>query len=245
MNIEFCNKIVIVTGGSRGIGAEIVKAFAKLGAKVFFTYKSSNAKSKEIELINTQSIFASSVDSSNCDQIKQFITQVGQKYGRIDIIVNNAAIVVKSPLNNLTIENWDECMNVNLRAVFLYSTQALPYLKKSEFASVINISSVRSDRPRKDFGVYCSSKAGLEALTKVLMLEFAPFKIRVNCVVPGLIETEDIESVTSDEFKQKILDIPFSRAGYPSEIANTVLFLASPFASYITGSQLYVSGGYI
>ncbi len=245
MNIEFSKKIVIITGGSRGIGSEIVKSFAKLGAIVFFTYKSSHANAKEIELFSPRSIFGSKVDSCDLNEIKDFIQTIGQKYGKIDILINNAAIVFKSPLKILKIEDWNISMDVNLRAAFLYSIEALPYLKQSDFASVINISSVRADRPREEFGVYCATKAALEALSKVLMLEFAPFKILVNTIAPGLIETDDTGSVNSEEFCQKILDIPWGRAGFPSEVASAVLYLASPFASYITGSQLYVSGGYI
>jgi NAD(P)-dependent dehydrogenase (short-subunit alcohol dehydrogenase family) len=245
MNIEFSNKIVIITGGSRGIGSQIVKSFAKLGAKVFFTHKSSYVRNNDIANIEKQSIFGFKVNNSDPLQIREFIKTIGEKYNQIDILINNAAIVVKSPLENLSIEDWDVSMNVNLRAAFLYSIEALPFLKKSEFPSITNISSIRADRPYKNLGIYCTTKAGLEALTRALMLEFAQFRIRVNSIAPGLIETDDIESVKSNEFQEKVLDIPFSRAGYPLEVANVVLFLASPFASYVTGSQIYVSGGYI
>ncbi len=245
MNIEFSNKIIVVTGGSRGIGAEIVKAFARLGATVLFTYKSSDVNRYEVESTNKDSIFGFKVDSSDPEQIKAFFHKIKQDYSKIDILVNNAAIVVKSSLENLSVADWDVSMNINLRASFLFATQALPFLKKSQYASVINISSVRADRPFKDLSAYCITKAGLEALNKGLMLEFAPYKIRVNSIAPGLIETDDLENVKSNEFQHKISSIPFARAGDPTEVANIVLFLSSPFASYVTGSQLYVSGGYI
>lgn len=243
MKITLDNKIVIVTGGARGIGASIVEAFAQKGALVHFTYKSNHEKALKLASKYPEQVFAHCVNSCNEEEVDNFVKQIGRQYKRIDTLVNNAGIVVRSLVANITPSEWEDSVNTNLRAPFWYCTKALRYLMKSENPSIVNISSVTADRASVGLSIYCATKAGLEALSKVMTLEYAAYKIRVNTVAPGLIETDMGES-TSDEFRSKILEkTPLKRPGKPEEVANAVLFLASPYASYITGSQVYVTGG--
>jgi len=244
MQIKFIDKIVIVNGGSRGIGSEIVKSFCNLGARVYFTYRNSkNAAQKIIEEYGANTVSAHCIDNNNLDSISSFVTDVGKKHKCIDVLVNNAGIVKRSLIPILSSKDWDESFSVNLMAPMVFAKAAVRYMRKSDNPSIINISSVTADRASRGLAAYCSSKSALESLTRVMAMEFANFSIRVNTIAPGFIET-DVAKNTSDEYKRKILDrTPLGRLGTTKEVSNTVLFLASSYASYITGSQIYVTGG--
>lgn len=243
MSVEFKDKIVVVTGGSRGIGAEIVKAFASNGAIVHFTYQSNHDAARLVEESFPNQVKGHQVDGCHQEQVENFLKTVGKMHKKIDVLVNNAGLVIRSLLANLTLEDWDRSIQTNLRAPFLYCTKALRYLMKSDAPAIVNISSVTADRVSHGLGIYCASKAGLESISKVLALEYASYKIRVNTIAPGLIET-DMSVMTPDEVKEKILKkTPLGRMGKTEEVTNAVLFLASQKASYITGSQVYVTGG--
>lgn len=243
MILDFKDKIVIVTGGSRGIGAQMVRSFCENGAIVHFTYKSSIKEANEIVNFCKTRIFAHKVDSCVPSEIEDFILKIGKEHTKIDVLVNNAGIVIRSLLASLTEKDWTTSINTNLRAPFLYCTKAIRYLRKSDYPSIINISSVTADRASVGLGIYCATKAGLEALNKVLALELASYGIRTNTIAPGFIETE-MSKNTSEEFKAKILSrTPLGRMGKTEEIANVAMFLASPLASYVTGAQIYVTGG--
>lgn len=243
MNITFEDKIVIVTGGSRGIGRNIVKSFCEAGAKVHFTYLSNkeDAVCLEKELGNT--VKAHRVDGRQHSEVENFINDIGKKYGKIDILVNNAGIVPKTLLPNTSLDTWNNTISTNLTSIYSFCTTAFGYLYKSGAGVIINISSLASDRPSKGAGAYSATKGAIESLSRVLALEYAPFNIRINTVAPGLIETDVAKDVT-EVFKKDLLSrTPLKRFGSTNDVSNAILFLASDKASFITGERLYVSGG--
>ena len=235
------NRVVLITGGSRGIGAELVRSFCSLGAKVYFTFKSNQQAAQEI--MNSTGAIGKKVDGSNEKEVKEFCDYVGKEHKVIDVLVNNAGSVPRALLVDTTVDVFKSAFLSNVGGVFNFSRSCLKYLLKSSYPSIINISSVASNRPNRGLGVYCCTKGAIESLSQVMALEFAPYKIRVNTVAPGLVKTEVSKDIT-DETKERILErTPLKRFGEVQDIAGAVVFLASDMAKFITGIQLYVTGG--
>lgn len=244
------NKVVLVTGGARGIGKEIAKKFAKEGFNVVVNYVSRNteiepltweikqqAKGKEIKVM----AIGGDVTSATC--CAQMIEQVKNELGRIDVLVNNAGITKDNLLMKMKEEEFDRVLEVNLKGTFQVSKQVIPIMIKQKKGKIINISSVVGIVGNAGQCNYAASKAGMIGFTKSLAKEVASRNILVNAVAPGFIKT-DMTEVLKEEIKQEInKQIPLKRMGYPSEIANTVYFLGSDENSYITGQVLQVDGG--
>lgn len=244
------NKVVLVTGGARGIGKEIAKKFAKEGFNVVVNYVSRNteiepliweikqqAKGKEIK------VMAIGGDVTNATCCAQMIEQVKNELGRIDVLVNNAGITKDNLLMKMKEEEFDRVLEVNLKGTFQVSKQVIPIMIKQKKGKIINISSVVGIVGNAGQCNYAASKAGMIGFTKSLAKEVASRNILVNAVAPGFIKT-DMTEVLKEEIKQEInKQIPLKRMGYPSEIANTVYFLGSDENSYITGQVLQVDGG--
>lgn len=241
MEISMKNKVVLITGGSRGIGAELVRSFCSLGAEVYFTFKSSQQAAQDV-MKHTGAI-GEKVDGANEKEVEEFCNYIGKKHKVIDVLVNNAGSVPRALLVDTTVDIFKSTFFSNVGGVFNFSRSCLKYLLKSSSPSIINISSVASDRPSRGVGVYSCTKGAIESLSKVMALEFAPYKIRVNTVAPGLVKTQVSEGIT-EEARGKILEkTPLKRAGEVQDIAGAVIFLASDMAKFITGIQLYVTGG--
>ena len=241
MEISMKNRVVLITGGSRGIGAELVRSFCSLGAKVYFTFKSNQQAAQEI--MNSTGAIGKKVDGANEKEVEEFCDNVGEKHKVIDVLVNNAGSVPRALLVDTTVDVFKSTFLANVGGVFNFSRSCLKYLLKSNYPSIINISSVASNRPSRGVGVYSCTKGAIESLSKVMALEFAPYKIRVNTVAPGLVRTQVSEGIT-EEAREKILEkTPLKRSGEVQDIAGAVIFLASDLARFITGIQLYVTGG--
>ena len=236
-------KTVLVTGGSRGIGREIVRAFAAGGYNVAFTYRSSDDMAES--LAGECGAYAIKADSAVADECIAAVEAAILQYGKIDVLVNNAAISDVSLFTDLSLERWNEMMSVNLTSHFLYSRECVRDMLKRKQGSIINVTSMWGVVGSSCEVAYSSAKAGIIGMTKALAKELGPSFIRVNAVAPGVINT-DMNSAFSPEDMRTLADeTPLMRIGEPSEVAKAVMFLASDDASFITGDVLNVSGGYV
>ena len=236
-------RVCIVTGGTRGIGRAIVEKFHKEGAKVAFTYKTS----EELAIVLAQKLgnncFYSKVDSSDASSIKEFVSRVVEKFGRIDVLVNNAGITSDNLLIKMKFDEWMHVINTNLTGPFLFCREVLPVMVRNRGGAIINITSVAGVYGNPGQANYSASKAGLIALTKTIAKEYGRRNIRANCIAPGFIQTEMTQNLPfADQLKERI---PLGRTGTAEEVANVALFLASDLSSYVTGSVIFVDGGII
>ncbi len=243
--MELRNKIVLITGSSRGIGAACAKAFAEKGARVVVHYKSHKSK-KEAEKVATacKAELCLKADVSSLDQCRGLIDAVVKEFGRIDVLVNNAGISLPVEAGESMEERWQKHMDVNLRAPFFLSQYAKDHMPKG--GSVINVSSIRAFRPSKTnakLSVYGMTKAGLTYMTKSLALFWAKDGIRVNAVAPGYVDTDMLNAFYKDKIPELVRQVPMNRLIRPDEIAHAVVFLAENDA--VTGHTLVVDGGYL
>ena len=238
-------KTAIVTGGSRGIGAAIVRRFAEHGANVAFTYLSSEAKAKEIEAeLQAMGVQAKAYrsDASKFDEAEALVKSVTEDFGKFQILVNNAGITKDNLMLRMTEEMWDRVIEVNLKSVFNLTKHAMrPMLRTG--GSIINMSSVVGDFGNAGQANYAASKAGIFGFTKSIAKEVGSRNIRCNAVAPGFIATE-----MTDELDEKVRDnflagIPLKRWGQANEVADTCVWLASDMAAYISGQTISVCGG--
>ncbi len=244
MSLE--NRVVLITGGSRGIGRATAIEFAKEGADVAIFYRRSKELAEEtIAMVEQYNVKckAYKVDVSNFEQVKNGIEQVITDFGKLDILVNNAGIITDFiPVEDVPLEEWDEIMNVNLKGMFYCTKVAVPYLKESGYGSIVNLSSV-AGRMGGSVGVaYASSKAGVIGFTFALAQELIEHNITVNAVAPGPIATEMILRLpkeTQDRIRKRV---PMGRLGTPEEIGKAIVFLTTN--RFITGEVLDINGGY-
>lgn len=247
------NKAVIVTGGSRGIGRSIVLTLAAQGADVTFLYCSNEAAANETlaaaaELSGTVkaggTVKAKRVDVRNAESCEQAIDEIAEDAGKIDILVNSAGIIRDNILGLLTNDDIQEVLATNVVGVFNVLRPVIPYMVSKRRGKIINISSVAGEKGGRGQTNYAASKGAINALTKALAVELAPRNILVNCVAPGVIETEMTEAIrqqAGDVVKSRIL---LGRFGQPEDVANVVLFFASSLSDYVTGQVLHVDGGF-
>jgi len=232
-------KIALVTGGSRGIGAEICRFLADDGYFVYVNYIYSQENAEEAaDLVGGKCI---KFDVANAEQVKTAIAQIG----RIDLLVNNAGVSEIGLFTHIMQERADEILNINLRGVLNCSRAVLPKMIEQKSGGIINISSVWGQCGASCEVDYSASKAGIIGFTKALSQEVAPSGIRVNCVSPGFIMTEMNRQFSHKELETIREDIPLGRFGTVRDVAETVAFLASERASYITGQVIAVNGGVI
>ncbi len=236
-------KTVLVTGGSRGIGRETVLRFARLGYSVAFTYKSSMSEAES--LARECGAIAICADSANPDEVLMAVKTCQSRLGSVDILVNNAAISSFSLLSDLSLDEWNETVAVNLTAAFLYSKAVIPDMVRRGWGRIINISSMWGLTGSSCEVHYSATKAGLIGFTKALAKELGPSGITVNAVAPGVINTDMNAALGEEDIAALREDTPLCRIGEPSEVAEAVVFLAGDGASFITGDVLNVSGGYL
>lgn len=236
-------KTVLVVGGSRGIGRECVRMFAKEGYSVAFTYKNSQDLAEELAC--ETGALAIRADSASESDVVSAVNKVTDTYGRIDCLIYNSAVSSFSLLTDLSLDEWNNMIAVNLTGAFLYARAVIPDMLKRKFGRIINISSMWGITGASCEVHYSAAKAGLIGFTKALAKELGPSGITVNAVAPGVINT-DMNRHLSDEERASLADeTPLMRIGESSEVASAVLFLAGDGASYITGDVINVSGGYV
>ncbi|MEM4255128.1 MAG: glucose 1-dehydrogenase [Candidatus Norongarragalinales archaeon] len=240
----FQGKSVLVTGGGRGIGAAIAKAFADEGAVVFVNYNASKKQAETLaKAINGFAIRASVSDSKQVERMKKFV--LGKANGALDVLVNNAGdIDWVSSWQDVSEKMWDRVVDTNLKGTFLCTRAFASAMLKQKHGCIVNLSSTAFFQGKFPAMHYNASKAGVVALTKTFANQLAPF-VRVNSVAPGFIRTNFQEHYSDSRQKQLLDGIPLKRFGKPDDIAKAVLFLASDQASYVTGQTLVVDGGRI
>ena len=239
------NKKFFVTGGSRGIGAGIVKMLAELGAQVAFTYSTNEVKAQELlkSLPGTGHLFFQ-LDVSNVNSVDEVVAKVFETWPEIDGVVNNAGITKDQLLLRMKPEDFNQVIQTNLTGTFAVTKAfSKQMLKTRKSGSFVNISSVIGSTGNAGQSNYAASKGGLEAFTKSIALELASRSIRANCVAPGYIKSDMTDSLSESQLKHFNEKIPLQRAGESHEVAWAVAFLLSDAASYITGQTLHVNGG--
>lgn len=240
------NKVVLITGGSRGIGRKIVEKFAALGYNIAFTYNSSSDSSREIEqtLCNYGiKVKAFKMDVTNREEIKATITTVIDEFGGIDVLVNNAGVTADGYLMLMSDDNWDKVINTNLGSVYYTSKCILPNMIRKKGGTIVNVSSVAGIIGVAGQTNYSATKSAIIGFTKSLSKEIAGKNIRVNAVAPGYIDTDMLGKVNENIRSSFVKQVPLKRLGKPEDIANTVAFLASEESSYITGQTIVIDGG--
>lgn len=238
-------KVAIVTGSSRGIGNAVAKLFVKEGAKVMITSKDTKKLEKAAQEIGNVSYQAG--DIKNYEHVQQIIKKTVDNFGRIDILVNNAAIFPNiKPLHEISEQEWFDVIDVNLNGQFRFTKAVIPYMK-DQGGSIINISSDAGLKAFENFeaDAYTASKGALVLLTKAWAIEYAKYKIRVNCVCPGVVETDMTLQYLATTSDRKIIELehPIGRIGTVDDVANAVLYFASDESSWTTGAVLAIDGG--
>lgn len=242
MNLS--GKKIIVTGGSRGIGASIVQSLAEAGAQVAFTYSSKEESAKNVlSSLKGEGHFYVQMDVSQEDSVNKGLEQIQAKWSEIDGLVNNAGITKDGLLLRMKTEDFDQVIATNLKGTFLLTKLVSKIMMKARRGSIVNITSVIGQTGNAGQANYAASKAGTVGFSKSVAQEIASRNIRVNCIAPGFIATE-MTHVLNDEVKAKIMEkIPLQRMGEAKDVANAVKFLLSDESSYITGHTLSINGG--
>tara|TARA_B110001454_G_C12723308_1_gene436499 strand:- start:44251 stop:44988 length:738 start_codon:yes stop_codon:yes gene_type:complete len=237
-------KKILVTGGSRGIGAEIVKSLAEAGAKVAFTYSSNQASAQKIlESLPGEGHRILAMNVADEASVNTALETLMTDWKEFDGLVNNAGITKDGLLMRMKSEDFDSVINTNLKGTFFLTKAITKIMMKARKGSVVQITSVIGQTGNAGQANYAASKAGVVAFSKSVALELGSRGVRVNCVAPGFIET-DMTDVLSDDVKQKIMDkIPLQRMGSSKDVADAVKFLLSDQSAYITGHTLSVNGG--
>lgn len=240
------DKVALVTGASRGIGKAIALGLAENGAAVAVNYSSSEASALEVaELIQKNGgkaeIFKARVNIEA--EVEEMYSDIEKSLGPVNILVNNAGITKDNLLMRMKTEEWDSVIDVNLKGVFLCTRRAVKSMMKNRYGKIINISSVVGFSGNAGQFNYTAAKAGIVGMTKSAALEFASRGIRVNAVAPGFIETDMTASLPDDVKAAYMEKIPLKSLGRPEDIANAVVYLASPLSDYMTGQTLHLNGG--
>lgn len=242
-------RVAVVTGGSRGIGRAIALRFAAEGARVAVNYLRSEEAAREVvreverrggEALPVQA------DVSSKGEVEAMMAAVLDRFGRIDVLVNNAGVAADGPAASMPEEDWVRVIDVNLKGTFLCSQAAIPTMLRQGGGKIVNVSAASGLRGRRNGANYCAAKAGVIALTKCLALELAPV-IQVNCLMPGFTQTEDVVArfgLDDPVARAELLkSIPMGRLATPEEIAAGAVVLASEFSDFMTGQLLAVNGG--
>lgn len=241
------SKVVLITGGSKGIGAACVKYFCMAGASVAFTYNSNSVLAARIEkrYKNISKCKSYKVDVTNDDEIKNVVHSVVKDFGRIDILVNNAGVWKEGKISRLSLAQWEETIKINLTSTYSFCHYVIPYMKIKRFGKIINISSAAGQRGEPHYSHYAASKGGMISFTKSLASELGPFNINVNSVAPGWVLTDMTKKALSNKnsLVEELEKIPLGRIATADDIAGPVLFLASDLSRHINGEILNVNGG--
>jgi len=244
--LDFTGKVVLVTGSSRGIGAEMIKAFGKRGAKCVINYVADPQGENKTDATNVAKELKEPLviqcDVTQPGQVESMMMEIGDKCGGLDILVNNSGIISDRTIKKMPIQDFETVVRVNLTGTFIVTQKAAAILRNG--GRIVNLSSVSGQMGLFGQANYSSSKAAIVALTKVSAREFARQNITVNAIAPGFIDVGMGKGMPEEVTQNFIKQIPLGRFGDVDEIVNAALFLASPMASYVTGHVLNVNGGF-
>jgi len=245
-------KVAIITGARRGMGRTHALTLAKAGAKVVVADISQEDCEKVVKEIEKEGGEALAVkcDVAKKEEVDEMVKKTVEKWGKVDILVNNAGIAQFKPFLELTEEEWDRTLDINLKGYFLCAQAVAKEMAKQKSGRIINIASVAMGQMGIGFpniAHYCASKGGIGGMTEALAVELAPYNITVNAIAPGMIETPMIDPMKQDPkmMEAMLARVPIHRVGSPQEVSNLVLFLASNESSYMTGSMVVIDGGWL
>ena len=238
-------KIAIITGGGSGIGKAIAIAFVRESGQVVIAGRDSKKLALAAEEIGANCL-AVTADVSHATDVQKLVSAAVEKFKRVDILVNNAAVLLPGTAESLSEQDFDQTFNINVRGLWLLSRAVLPHMRAAGGGSIINIGSVLSLLGARNRVAYSASKGAVMAMTKAMALDHAAENIRVNCICPGIVETELIAKFNTDEnvCRQRLALHPAGRFGRPEDIASAAVHLASDESGWTTGSTLTVDGGY-
>ena len=245
--IELEGKVALVTGASRGIGAATAKLFARAGATVFVNYLENREGAEEVvSWIRTRGGRVSSYQADVADDasVRKLFGRLLDEFGRLDILVNNAGVWIESPIEELDDEELQKTLGINLEGVFYCCRMASVIMKQRGGGNIVNVSSTAGQRGEARYSPYAATKGALMSLTRSLAVELAPYRIRVNCVAPGWVDTDMARPAFGGGGREKIeRSIPLGKIATVEEVAAPILFLVSDLASHVTGEVLNVNGG--
>jgi len=248
MELNFSGKVVLITGATRGIGEQLARDFEKLGASLILT----GTNPEQIDRVNKdlveggrKNIKYSCVDFLKADSLSAFLDEL-REYDRIDVCINNAGINRINHFWETLAEDWDDILNVNLKAPFVLCREVAGIMKRNGYGRIVNIASIFGVISREKRAIYTSSKSGLIGLSKSMAIDLAPYNILVNCVSPGFVLTDLTRRILSEsEIRDLESRIPLKRLATPEDISRVVLFLASDMNTYISGQNIIVDGGFV
>jgi len=250
--LDLKNKVAIITGARRGMGRAHALALAKAGAKVVV----SDISQEDCEIVVGEikkaggEALAVKCDVSKKQEVDNMVKAAVGKWGRVDILVNNAGICQFKPFLEITEEEWDRTIDINLKGYFLCAQAASREMVKQKSGAIVNIASIAMGQMGVGFATlahYSASKGGIVAMTETMAIELGPYNIRVNAIAPGIIDTPMVDPLKSDPktMEGTLTRVPLHRMGKPEEVSNLVLFLASDASSYMTGSTVVIDGGWL
>ena len=245
--MRFAGKSVIVTGGASGIGEASVRLFAAEGARVLIADLDPAGETLADELRRQgREIAFVRTDATDADDAENLVRETVRRYGRLDVLHNNAGVLVIGDVTTLSEADWDRCIDINLKSVFLISKHAVPAMRQGGGGAIVNTASVAGKAGGRGYSVYCASKAGILLLTECMALDFAADRIRVNAVCPGPTATAMVLGLTNDPDRERARwanELPAGRIGQPEDTAKVVAYLASDDAAFVTGAAWVVDGG--
>jgi len=243
--MRLAGKTAIITGGGSGIGKAIAKAFVREGAQVVIAGRDGEKLERAAVEIGGDCL-AVSADVSSAKGTEKLVSAAIEKFKRINILVNNAAVLLPGTAESLSEEDFDQTFNINVRGLWLMSRAVLPHMRDAAGGSIVNIGSVLSLVGARNRVAYSALKGAVAAMTKAMALDHAAENIRVNCICPGIVETEMVAKFSSDENarRQRVALHPMGCFGQPQDIASAAVFLASDESGWTTGSVLTIDGGY-
>jgi 3-oxoacyl-[acyl-carrier protein] reductase len=245
VQMDFKGQAALVTGGARGIGRSIAEGLARRGADLVIadvSLDSAESAARELSALGVRAV-ALKLDVSRSEEVMSAFAKIASDFGRLDVVINNAGITRDGLILRMKEEDWDAVINVNLKGVFLCSKEAVKVMVKQKYGRIVNIASVVAFMGNPGQANYSASKAGIVGLTKTTAREYASRGITVNAVAPGFIATAMTDALAETVRQEMLKSIPTGAFGTAEDVANAVLFLASPASGYITGQVVHVNGG--
>jgi gluconate 5-dehydrogenase len=243
---DLSGRVALVTGASRGFGVEIAKLFAEAGAMVVINGRHAETLQAAAETVRSHGLVeVAAFDVADAPAAEAAVAAIEKTHGRLDILINNAGINIRKPLDAFTLDDWRQVLEVDLTAAFALSRAVAPGMVKRRFGRIVNVGSVLSVKGRASIPAYTAAKHGILGLTKSLAAELGPAGVTCNAIAPGYFETEINRDLLKDENFVRFVNerTPLRRWGRPEELAGAALYLASPAASYVNGHLLTVDGG--